>query len=54
MFCLQIGADGFRSKLRQTAGINVIERDYKQKAVVATVELSEVRDITFLMAVGNF
>ena len=44
-FCfaiVQIGADGFRSLVRQTAGFHTIKWDYNQFAVVATLQLPEV------------
>jgi hypothetical protein len=38
----QIGADGFRSLVRQTANINTIGYEYDHSAIVATLHLAEV------------
>jgi len=38
---LAVAADGARSRLREAAGIGVRESDYRQEAVVATVEVAD-------------
>ncbi|WP_299731718.1 UbiH/UbiF/VisC/COQ6 family ubiquinone biosynthesis hydroxylase [uncultured Endozoicomonas sp.] len=45
---LLIGADGANSKVRQSAGLGVEQRDYEQQCFVATVEISGgCQDITW-------
>ena len=44
--CFKVGADGAKSLLRKTANIQTMAWEYGQMGVVATVELSEVRNIT--------
>ena len=45
----QIGADGSRSKLRQLAGIHSIGWKYDQSAVVAKLDLANVRKLFCLL-----
>lgn len=39
---LQIGADGFRSLVRQTTQVHSLQWEYENMGVVATLRLSEV------------
>lgn len=39
---LKLGADGFKSLLRETAGIHTIKWEYGQLGVVTTVQVAEV------------
>lgn len=41
LFLLQIGADGFKSQLRETANIHCVRWEYDQMGVVATLNLAE-------------
>jgi len=42
MTYLQIGADGLKSLVRQTANIHTVQWEYNQLAVVATLTVAEV------------
>lgn len=44
----QIGADGMNSAVRKAGKFHVFQQDYKQQAVVATLEVSGVSRDTLL------